>query len=313
MHAVVINAYGSVDELKDAQVPVPELGADEVLIHVFVASVNPIDLKLRNGQMQEQMPFQFPAILGGDVAGEIVAVGERVSDYQVGQAVMARLDIDPTGQHGGYAEYAAVKADKLALKPTELSFEAAAGLPLAGLTAWQGIVDQLNVQSGEHVLVQAGAGGVGSMAIQIAKARGAYVATTASARNADLLLDLGADEVIDYHHQFLTEELADYDAVLDTIDHVDEGLYILKTTGKLATVVGRPTERQQQGHPQAVAYQMHPDGSELKQLAQLVEQKALQVVIDSTYPMNADGVRAAQEKSANHHAVGKLILKNEQI
>ena len=218
MQAVVINQYGGPEELQMTTIDQPTIAADEVLVAVKATSINPIDWKARQGLLKGMFDWQMPVVLGWDVAGIIVAAGPAVTKFKLGDAVFARPDIYEDGRRGTYAEYAAVKEDKLALKPTELSFEQAAALPLAGLTAYQVIHNQLKIQAGEKVLIQAGAGGVGLNAIQIAKYLGAEVATTASPNHHDLLKKLGADQVIDYHTTAIQDVLHDYDAVFDTID-----------------------------------------------------------------------------------------------
>lgn len=307
MKAIVIDQYGPLTNLHEAQLPVPEISADEVLVQVKATSVNPIDWKAREGLMQGMYSWQFPVVLGWDVAGTIVKVGASVTQFQVGDDVFARPDIYQDGRRGTYADYAAVKEDKLALKPENVSFEDAAAIPLAGLTAWQVVVDRLHVKQGDKILVQAGAGGVGLFAIQIAKYLGAYVATTASEENRQFLLDLGADEVIDYHHQKITDILQDYDAVFDTINDLDSGLAILKPTGKLVTIAGQPKATEQ---PMAESWWLQPNGQELAKLGALVSQGQIKVVLDRTLPLTEAGVQAAHRRSESHHARGKIVLVN---
>ncbi len=311
MKAIVIDRYGSPDELHEAEIPVPKPAQDEILIKTKATSINPIDWKTRRGYLQEKFPWKFPIVLGWDISGVITKVGSAVQDFKVGDEVFARPDMYPDGTRGTYAEYAAVKADKLALKPDKLSFEEAAAVPLAGLTAWQVIVDQLKVTSGDKVLIQAGAGGVGMFAIQIAKHLGAYVATTASRQSTQALKDLGADEVIDYHENKITDILHDYDAVFDTIDQITEGLAVLKPTGKLVTIAGAPTKAQQTGHPRASDWWLQTNGAELKQLAKLATNGELKVVIDSIFPLSTAGLRSAHERSESNHAHGKIVIKVE--
>lgn len=307
MKAIVIDQYGPLTNLHEAQLPVPEISADEVLVQVKATSVNPIDWKAREGLMQGMYSWQFPVVLGWDVAGTIVKVGASVTQFQVGDDVFARPDIYQDGRRGTYADYAAVKEDKLALKPENVSFEEAAAIPLAGLTAWQVVVDRLHVKQDDKILVQAGAGGVGLFAIQIAKYLGAYVATTASEENRQFLLDLGADEVIDYHHQKITDILQDYDAVFDTINDLDSGLAILKPTGKLVTIAGQPKASEQ---PMAESWWLQPNGQELAKLGGLVSQGQIKVVLDRTLPLTEAGVQAAHRRSESHHARGKIVLVN---
>ncbi len=315
MKAIVIENYGEPAELVEKDLPVPQPAADEVLVQIKATSVNPIDWKVRRGYMKSQSSWEFPVVLGWDLAGVITKVGTNVHDFQVGDEVFARPDgpyLNGDGTRGTYAEYAVVKANQLVLKPAQLSFAEAAAIPLAGLTAWQVLVDRLHVQAGDKVLVQAGAGGVGMFAIQIAKHLGAYVATTASSENTEMLRQLGADEVIDYHQQEITAVLHDYDAVFDTIDQIPAGLAILKPTGRLVTIAGQPTEAQQVAHPSASNWLLQPNGTQLKQLAALVESGELKVVIDSSFPLTAAGLKAAHKLSENGHTHGKIVITTNQ-
>ena len=315
MKAIVIENYGEPAELVEKDLPVPQPAADEVLVQIKATSVNPIDWKVRRGYMKSQSSWKFPVVLGWDLAGVITKVGANVHDFQIGDEVFARPDgpyLNGDGTRGTYAEYAVVKENQLALKPTQLSFAEAAAIPLAGLTAWQVLVDRLHVQAGDKVLVQAGAGGVGMFAIQIAKHLGAYVATTASSENTEMLRQLGADEVIDYHQQEITAVLHDYDAVFDTIDQIPTGLAILKPTGRLVTIAGQPTEAQQVAHPSASNWLLQPNGTQLKQLAALVESGELKVIIDSSFSLTAAGLQAAHKLSENGHTHGKIVITTNQ-
>lgn len=308
MQAVVINQYGGPEELQMTTIDQPTIAADEVLVAVKATSINPIDWKARQGLLKGMFDWQMPVVLGWDVAGIIVAAGPAVTKFKLGDAVFARPDIYEDGRRGTYAEYAAVKEDKLALKPTELLFEQAAALPLAGLTAYQVIHNQLKIQAGEKVLIQAGAGGVGLNAIQIAKYLGAEVATTASPNHHDLLKKLGADQVIDYHTTAIQDVLHDYDAVFDTIDAIDDGLAILKPTGRLVTIDGQPTDAQKAQGPTVTSWWLQPNGQELAILGELAVQGQLQIVIDQVFPFSTAGLQAAHRYSENSHSAGKLII-----
>ena len=245
MKAAVIHQYGDSSQLEVSDIAVPAIKADEVLVENMATSINPIDYKARQGLLQGMFQWQFPVVLGWDIAGRIIAVGDDVHDFHVGDAIFARPDIDPIGKNGTYAEYTAVKADKLARKPDNISFEAAAAVPLAGLTALQ-MLRQLQVKAGQKVLIQAGPGGVGIYAIQLAKNLGAYVATTASHSNRDFVTSLGADRVIDYHQETIAEVLSDYDAVFDMVGDIDNGIAILKPGGHFVTISATLTEAQKQ-------------------------------------------------------------------
>lgn len=300
MKAIVIDRFGDAQELHEAELPVPTIGPDEVLVKMVATSVNPIDWRTRNGTRSGR---GFPLVLGTDVSGVITKVGSNVRQFKVGDAVIARPD-----NPGTYAEYVAVREDKLALKPAAISFEEGAAIPLAGTIAYQVIVQQLAVGKDDKVLVQGGAGGVGLFAVQIAKARGAYVATTASAENHALLRSLGADEVIDYHQTKYTDVLHDYDGVFDTVDDIDNGLSILKPAGHLISIAGQPTAAQQNGRPSAKHWRMHPNGKDTAAVAELVAEGQVKVIIDSEYPLTTEGLRAAHLRSESHHAHGKIVI-----
>ncbi|MBZ5995910.1 NADP-dependent oxidoreductase [Leuconostoc gelidum subsp. gasicomitatum] len=309
MKAAVIHQYGDSSQLEVSDIAVPAIKADEVLVENMATSINSIDYKARQGLLQGMFQWQFPVVLGWDIAGRIIAVGDDVHDFHVGDAIFARPDIDPIGKNGTYAEYTAVKADKLARKPDNISFEAAAAVPLAGLTALQ-ILRQLQVKAGQKVLIQAGAGGVGIYAIQLAKKLGAYVATTASQSNRDFVTSLGADRVIDYHQGTIAEVLSDYDAVFDMVGDIDNGIAILKPGGHFVTISATLTEAQKQTANKTVSEGwLETNGQDLAILADAITDGTLEIVVDSVYPLTTDGIRAAHERSETHHARGKIVVK----
>lgn len=204
MKAFVIDGYRSKSGLRDAEMPDPEVGAHDVLVEVHAAGVNPLDSKIGAGEFRLFLPYRFPLILGNDLAGVVVRVGSAVTQFQVGDEVYSRPD---ARRIGTFAELIAVGEADLATKPATLTMEEAASLPLVGLTAWQALVERAGVTGGQKVLIHAGSGGVGTIAIQLAKHLGAVVATTTSAANADWVRGLGADRVIDYRRQDLEQEL----------------------------------------------------------------------------------------------------------
>jgi len=212
MKAFIVDRYGK-KPLRAGDVPEPELRADEVLIQVHAAAVNLFDAKVRNGEVKLILPYRTPFVLGHDVAGVVVRVGPRVSRFKVGDEVYARpFDL----RIGTFAELVAVHEDTVALKPRNISMEEAASIPLIGLTAWQALVERTKLRKGQKVFIQAGSGGVGTFAIQLAKHLGATVATTTSTANVALVKSLGADVVIDYKKEAFEEQLRDYDVVLNS-------------------------------------------------------------------------------------------------
>jgi NADPH:quinone reductase-like Zn-dependent oxidoreductase len=213
MKAFILDRYGKKETLRAADVPEPELREDEVLIQVHATAVNVLDAKLRNGEFKLILPYRTPFILGHDVAGVVVRVGPRVRQFKVGDEVYSRPD---DLRIGTFAELVAVKEASVAIKPRNITMEEAASIPLVGLTAWQALVEKAKLKKGQKVFIQAGSGGVGTFAIQLAKHLGATVATTASAGNTELVKSLGADVVIDYKKDDFEARLRGYDLVLNS-------------------------------------------------------------------------------------------------
>ena len=214
MKAVRIHEYGAADVLRYEEAPKPAVGAADVLIRVVGTSVNPVDWKIRQGHLKDMIPFHMPFIPGWDVSGVVHAVGEKVAKYKVGDSVFSRSDIT---RNGTYAEFVSVREVEVARKPATISHIEAGVLPLAGITAWEAMITVAKVAAGQRVLIHAAAGGVGSLAVQLAKSRGAYVIGTASAGNRALVESLGVDEFIDYRTQRLQDAAKNIDVVFDTI------------------------------------------------------------------------------------------------
>ncbi|MCP8857231.1 NADP-dependent oxidoreductase [Latilactobacillus fuchuensis] len=311
MQAVVINQYGDEHQLEMATLPIPTLGAHQVLVQVKATSINPIDWKLREGYLQKMFDWTFPIVLGWDLAGIITQVGVDVTDWQVGDEVFARPD---TTNRGTYAEFAAVDDHLLAHKPANVSFAEAAAVPLAGETAWQALFEHGQLKAGQTVLVQAGSGGVGSYAIQLAKAAGAHVITTTSAKHFDLVRDLGADEIIDYRTEKITDKIHNIDLVIDTLggqSQIDAWQVLNPQTGRQISIVG-PAEQT----PAIIAdttltfkaIWLIPSGADLTAIADLMAAKKVKSVIDSTIPFSAAGLIQAHQLSATNHATGKIVI-----
>jgi len=309
MKAVVIKQYGGKEELKLEELNKPEIKADQVLIEMYATSINPIDWKIRQGYLKDMIPFQFPITLGWDAAGIIVEKGDRVENFNIGDRVFARPE---TSANGTYAEYIATEESLLAKIPDNISFEEAASIPLATLTAWQILVDLGNLKQGEKVLIHAGAGGVGSMAIQIAKNLGAFVATTGSGKNEDFLKGLGADLVINYEKQDFEKELKDYDLVVDTMggDIQNKSYLILKKGGKLVTIVNQPDEKIAKEYGvKAMFHMLVPNGEQLRKIAKLMEEKKLKPIVGKVFEFSEKGLQDAHALSETHHAKGKIVIK----
>jgi NADPH:quinone reductase-like Zn-dependent oxidoreductase len=214
MKAVRIHQYGDAHTLQYEDVEKPTVRSDDVLIRVVGTSVNPIDWKIRQGHLKEMIPYDMPIILGWDVSGVVVEVGEKVSKFKVGDNVYSRPDV---ARDGTYAEFISVREAEVAMKPSTISHIEAAVLPLVSITAWEVLVNTAQVSVGQRVLIHAASGGVGAIAVQLAKAHGAYVIGTASAANRDLVESLGVDEFVDYHKQTLHETVKQVDIVFDTM------------------------------------------------------------------------------------------------
>lgn len=320
MRAVYYTTHGAPDVLHFGQLPVPECGGDEVLVKVAAAGVNPIDRRLRAGELQEFITRNFPVVPGWDLSGTIAEVGANVSNWKKDDPVVG-LAFTWAIQHGTYAEYAPVSANAIARKPEQLSFDAAAALPLVSLTAWQALVEFGKLQAGQTVLIQAGAGGLGSVAIQIAKYLGAVVYTTASAANSDYVHDLGADHVIDYR-------TSDYVSVIreqqpDGLDMVLESLLsdrttaaaigLVKSGGTVAYMNNEPPETPEIEARGIKAEFLHhrPDGESLGRLMALYEGGSIRVPELRMLPLEA--AQEAHRLSEIGHTRGKLVLHIQDV
>ena len=242
MKAFVVDRYKSKPGLRFGDMPNPELRDDDVMVQVCAAGVNPLDTKIRDGEFKLVLPYRLPLVLGNDVAGMVVRVGSKVRRFKGGDEVYARPHQDRIGT---FAEFIAMNEGDVAMKPKALTMEEAASIPLVGLTAWQALIERGELKKGQKLFVQAGSGGVGTLAIQLAKHVGATVATTTSTGNIELVKNLGADVVIDYKKQDFESLLHDYDVVLNSQDKatLEKSLKVLKQGGKLVSISGPPDPR----------------------------------------------------------------------
>jgi NADPH:quinone reductase-like Zn-dependent oxidoreductase len=307
MKAIVINAYGNEDVLNYVEVERPKPKADEVLVKVHAAAVNPADWKIRDG-MGEAFGLKLPLILGGDIAGTIEAVGVEVKNFKQGDAVYGMTVSG--GFSGGYAEYAAAKTDAIVFKPDELSFEEAAAIPIGALTAWQSIFDLANLSSGQRILITGASGGVGSMAVQLAKAKGAFVIGTASGKNEQFVRDLGADEFVDYTLQPFESVVKDVDVVFDTIgnDTQERAFQTLKQGGFLVTSAGTPSAAKAHEFGVAAAFVFcKPNAQQLAEINQLIEEGKLKIHIETVLPLTE--VKKAHQLSQSGRTRGKIVLQ----
>src|SRR6266481_5972750 len=310
MKAIRIHNYGGPEVLNYEDAPRPQPQAGEVLVRVHAAGVNPIDWKVREGHMKDFWPHKFPLILGWDVSGTVEAVGPgpaAAGRFKIGDEVYSVPD--PT-RDGAYAEYVVVRESELALKPKSLHHVHAAAVPLAALTAWQALFDAGQLVSGQRMLIHGGSGGVGHLAVQLAKWKGAHVFGTASTKNQELLRELGVDEPIDYTKQKFEDVARDVDLVLDLIggETQERSWSVLKKGGVLLSLVQPPSvEKAKALGIRAAFVAVHPNGAQLAEIAKLIDSGELKLTIDRILPLSE--VRRTHELSQSGHTHGKIVLR----
>jgi len=331
MRALVVKRYGGPSQVAFADVPRPAPKADEIIVQVHAAGLNQADNKIRSGEMKAILRLEFPATLGSDLAGVVVEVGRNVTRFKPGDAVFASI----FGlRAGALAEFAVVPESAAALKPGLLDFLQAASIPMVGLTSWQALKERAQIASGHKVFIPAGAGGIGTFAIQLAKHLGAKVATTTSASNADLVRSLGADVVVDYKTQDFEEVLRDYDAVLGTVpgEPIKKAIQVLAPKGTIVSLVGPPDAAfgrarhlnvlvvfamwflsrkvHRLARARDVAYSflfVHPDGGQLAAIGALLEAGTIRPVIDKVFPF--DQAKEALAYLEQGRAKGKIVVQ----
>lgn len=310
MKALTFDAFGGTNVLKFADVPVPKPLDNEVLINIYYTSVNPVDWKIREGYLKERLPHEFPIIPGWDAAGVIKAIGKNVKNFKVGDEVYAYCR-KPVVQAGTYAEYIAFDASHVALKPKNITFDESAAIPLVALTAWQALFDFCKLEENQSVLVHAGAGGVGSFAIQFAKLKNATVYTTCSAGNFDYVKSLGADYIIDYTKEKYADVIKEpLDVVLDFVggDTVKESAPLLKPKGHLVSIVQAVDPEISKKYDINGHYLfVRPNGNQLKEIAKEIENG--KVKPPAITIMSFEDAIKAQEQSREGHVQGKIVLK----
>lgn len=305
MKAVKIEEYGDESVLNFADVKRPEPKADEVLIKVLASAVNPVDWKIRDG-LGAVFGLEPPLILGCEIAGTIESVGGAVENFKTGDAVYAYL----SSHTGGYAEFAVAKENEIAQKSESLDFENAAAVPVGALTAWQSLFDLANLQSGQTVLIHAAAGGVGSVAVQLAKAKGAFVIGTASGKNEEFVKSLGADKFVDYTKTKFEDVVKNVDVVFDTIggDTQKRSFQVLKKGGFLVTAVSPPSEEKAKEYGvQAAMVNVQPNAKHLAEINQLNEKGKLKTHVEIVFPLAE--VKKAHELSKGGRTRGKIVLQ----
>ena len=293
--------------MKYEDAPTPKPANDEVLIKIYASGVNPIDYKIRSGVAQGKFPVKLPLIPGWDVSGEIEEVGSDILNFRKGDEVYSRPD--PT-RNGTYAEYVVVKADQVNMKPKSIGHDKAAAVPLAGLTAWQGLFEHGHLEAGQKVLIHAAAGGVGTFAVQFARWKGAYVIGTASEENIDFLYSLGADEVIDYKTEKFEDKVKDIDLVFDLIggEVQKRSLQVIKEGGRLVTTV-KPENQEaaKEKNIQVTSYLALSLPGDLQQIADLIDSGKIRPVVSAIFPLQE--AAEAQRQMETHHTTGKIVLK----
>lgn len=330
MKSFLIDRYVKGAALRFTESPEPELRENDVMVEIHAASVNVLDSKIRDGEFKLILPYRLPLVLGNDVAGVVIRVGAKVRQFKPGDAVYARPAQDRIGT---FAEYIAVDEADVATKPTNLTMTEAASIPLVALTAWQVLVERANICKGQKVLIHAGSGGVGTIAIQLAKHLGAYVATTTSTANIDLVKSLGADIVIDYKKENFEEVLQDYDVVLNSLgtDTLEKSLHVLKPGGKLISISGPPDRDfakqngsgwlfqqvmrllsfgiRRKAKRLGISYSflfMTANGGQLAQITSLIETGAIRPVVDRIFPFEKTNEALAYVETGR--AKGKVVI-----
>jgi NADPH:quinone reductase-like Zn-dependent oxidoreductase len=306
MKAIRIHQYGGPEVLAQVEMQRPNPGANEVLIKVKAASVNPFDWKVRAGHMKGFLPLTLPVTLGSDVSGTVEEVGPGAARFKRGDEVYANLG----REGGGYAEYAVAKEAIVAEKPSTLDHVQAAAVPVVGLTAWQTLFEVAQLRAGQKVLIHAAAGGVGNFAVQFAKAKGAYVIGTASSKNQAFLGELGVDKAVDYKKTRFEDVVHDADVVLDTIggDTQERSFKALKKGGVLVSIVQAPSQELAAKHGvRALFYGSHPSSADLTEIARLIDSGKVKTVVETVLPLAE--ARRAHELSESGHGRGKIVLK----
>jgi len=307
MKAVCIYSYGGPEVLAYEDAPRPHPGAGEVLVRIHAAGINPVDWKIREGHLKEMLHHTFPLVLGWDLSGVVESLGSGLTRLKVGDEVFSRPDIS---RDGAYAEFIVVKESELALKPKSVDHIHAAAMPLVGLTAWQTLFDAGGLSSGQRVLIHAAAGGVGHVAVQLAKWKGAHVIGTASVRNHKFLRDLGVDRAIDYDTERFEDVVQPVDVVLDTMggDTQERSWKVLKPGGILVSIASPPKAEIAAKHGVRQAFVFtQPNAVQLGEIAKLADAEKLKVIVETILPLS-DASRG-QELSQRGHGRGKIVLR----
>ena len=306
MKAAQINKHGGNEVVEiNKNAPKPTASRGQILVEVYAAGVNPVDWKIREGYI----PLKFPVILGGDFSGVVADVGEGVSGFKKGLEVYGYASVLGGGS-GSFAEFVSADVKAMALKPKNISHVEASAFPLTGVSAWQALVDHIGLSRGKKILIHGGAGGIGSIAIQLAKHLGAYVATTVSSKDMQYIKELGADEAIDYKNQSFEDMLNDYDAVYDTVggETYVKSFKVLRKGGVIVSMLEQPpSDLIKQYGVNAIGQLTQVNSERLSKLAELVDKRVIKVHVDKTFPLEQAGEALAYIQ--NGHPRGKVVLK----
>ena len=313
MKAIAINEFGGRDTLQLMNLPVPEIKPGEILVRVKAAGINPVDWKIREGYIKDLFPYEFPIILGWDAAGIVEQAGPAVTRFRQGDEIFAYCR-KPMVQGGAYAEYIVLEEEHAAIKPKNISFEEAASIPLAALTAYQSLFDAAKINPGETVLIHAAAGGVGGFGVQLAKDHGAVVWGTASGRNEEYVQDLGATQVVDYNHvDFRNSVRSEYpdgvDVVFDCVggEVLEKSADIVNKGGRLISIVDDPTGLIRKDIDKEFVF-VAPNSTQLTELARMVEQGRLKTHLSQIFPFGLEEARRAHELSESSRTRGKMVF-----
>lgn len=309
MKAAQYNKYGGPEVIKINVVGEPKVAGGQILVEVYAASINPFDWKVRSGIYKTMMPMKFPVTIGGDLSGVVKEVGEGVTTYKVGDEVFGQAGV-VNGGSGSFAQFATAKVDKVFTKPKKINHTDAASLPLAATSAIQALIDHISLKKGQKILIHGGAGGIGSLAVQIAKAMAAYVATTVGSGDIEFVKGMGADVVVDYKREKFEEKLTNFDAVFDSVggDTTDKSFNVLKKGGIIVSMVGAPNkELAERAGVTAIGQSTNSKLKHFEKLVELVTSGKIKPVVDKVFTL--DQVQKAFRYQEQGHPRGKVVVK----
>lgn len=309
MKAAQINEYGDISKVTVVDVDQPQPGEGQVLMEVYASSINPFDITIREGRMKDSIPLNLPVTLGGDVAGVVTQLGSGVEGLAVGDKVYGQANV-VAGNSGAFAEFAATKSAQLAQMPKNLDFAASAAIPLVGSSVLQALNEHLALKADQKIFIHGGAGGIGSIAVQVAHYLGAYVATTATGDQIDFVKGLGADEVVDYMTQDFATVLTDFDAVFDTVggDDFAKSFAVLKRSGTAVSMIAPPDEaKAEQLGITAMVQQTHVTTSVLNDLCKLIEAGVIAPQVSKVFDLSQ--IQAAFTEKESGTTTGKIVIQ----